>query len=564
MKRFWTGAGAGPAALAALPGETDARRLRLVAFLLGLLTFLWIFPQLDEVGVTWDEPHYFAAVARIQDWAGQVLGSPDRAAALSAEGIADAWDRYHYWNPHPPVYKEAMAATGALLGRSFGSLVSYRSASVLWFALLVGSVAWAGGLAGGMTAGVGSALALLLMPRVVGHAHIGATDMPLTFFWFLATVGFALYVLADRPGYLAAAALGLGLALGTKFTGYLIPLPLALWLLLYGRRLRFWGGLVAWGLGGLLIGFALNPLAWHDPLGYPLRLAAESLGREDGTASIFGRQLAVESVPISTFYLGRTYLYRVPWHHPLVMTLATLPVALLGLAGIGTARARRWRERPLLVLSLVQVIFFWVLMALPSSPNHDGIRLFLPMFPFVALLAGSGFARTVEALGSWLGRSRAPLAGLALGLLFFYPPYLQLTRARPYFLAYYGEAIGGVRGAQRAGLETSYWFDAITPAFLMRVNEILPEGAGVASFPHPLHLEYLQSYGMLREDLDVREDGAAPYLILLARRASFTRTHRAVYENVKPILAAEYGGVELAGLYTWSEEDRRRAEAEEP
>ncbi len=34
-----------------------------------------------------------------------------------------------------------------------------------------------------------------------------------------------------------------------------------------------------------------------------------------------------------------------------------------------------------------------LLAALPWSPKYDGVRLFLPLFPFVALLAGAGFQR---------------------------------------------------------------------------------------------------------------------------------------------------------------------------
>ncbi len=454
------------------PAEARSRRIAAwVALLLGASSFLWFFPELDDVGLTWDEPHYFASADRIQDWTRQVVAGPDRSTPLSAEGIREAWDAYRYWNPHPPVYKEAMAVTEAVVGPRFGSLVGYRTAPLLFFSLLLIAVAWLAGRVWGITAGVGAGLALLGMPRLLGHAHIAATDIPLTLFWFVATAGFVSYARNGPTRHLWLGGIALGLAMGTKFTGWLVPAPLVAWLLLYGRRGRSWGGLIGWALVGLAVAFTLNPQAWHDPLGHVRQLVQESLDRET-------------TVPIFTYYLGRVWEYTLPWHHAIVMTAVTLPVGILALFFVGGGRAaREGRRESFGVLCLLQVAFFWSLLALPGSPNHDGVRLFLPMFPFVAVLAGIGFSSLADSAGRLIekrtavGPARARAAGvlssLLLGMLFFFPPYLQATRIAPYYLAYYGEAIGGTAGAARAGMEATYWLDAVTPAFLARLNDVV-------------------------------------------------------------------------------------------
>lgn len=544
---------AGPGEGAIPPGRVGRggtpRAVRPLALALGLVTVAWLFPGLGRVGLTWDEPIYFQSVIRIQEWTAELIRGSERGVTLSAERISEVWDADHYWNPHPPVYKEAMALTGWLTSRWLDPVRGFRLASVLWFALLVGGVVWATGRRWSIAAGIGAGLSLLLFPRAFGHAHFAATDTPLTLFWFAGAVGLALYLLEGRRGGLLLGGLGLGLGMGTKFTGWLLPLPMLVWVVLFERTRRGAVAFAIWLGLGTLVFWLFNPMAWHDPVTYVGRLFAESLGRE-------------EIVPISTYYFGTQYGHRVPWHHAVVMTLITLPLPILVLfvtGGVGALR-RLWRE-PFGTLAVGMVLFFWVLMAEPTSPNHDGIRLFLPMFPFAAVLAGRGFATLVDVAGSRLAGRAPQLAALTLGGLFFYPPYLQITRIAPLYLSYYNEAIGGLRGAAEAGMEVTYWYDSVTPDFLRRVNAYLPEGATVSGFPTSGYLYALQAYGLLRSDLVLTAEWPSPFYLLVARKSAFGPVQWAVYRNVEPVVAVAVDGVVLAGLYRWSGEPEDTAGA---
>ncbi len=502
-----------------------------------VLALGWTSGEVNRVGVTWDEPYYFSSAVRIQDWTARVLAGPDRRAELTRERIAETWDWAHYWNPHPPIYKQAMAFTEWASGERLGSVRGFRIASLLFFGLLVGAVAWVAAAEWGLAAGAVAATSLLLMPRVAGHANVAATDTPLSLFWLAGTIGTLRFLQNRRPAALAVAAIGLGLAMGTKFTGLLLPLPLIAWAVLYRRRPATAVRLVTVVAGGAALFYLLNPLAWHDPIGYLGGLIADSTGRE-------------EVIPISTYYLGRSYGYRVPWHHGAVMTLVTVPLTLLVLALWGAgAGLTKWRRDPIAVLCLIEIAFFWALLALPSSPNHDGVRLFLPMFPFVALLAGRGWAVVWGALRRRLAGQAAILAGATAVLVLLVPAHHQRVRTAPYYLSYYNEVIGGVRGAAERGMEITYWYDALTPAFLARLNEVLPPGAVMATFPSQDYFLGLQALGLLRQDIHISDTIPAPYFLIYGRRGMFTPIEWGIYRDVRPLISVELDGVELAGLY---------------
>lgn len=516
------------------------------------VTFSTSFSRLSEVGISWDEVRYFESTERIQSWTNSLIRGPDRTGQLGAVAIREAWDVDRYFNPHPPVYKEGMAVTEAILGERFGALTGYRASSLAMFALLVGLLAGITAAIVRPAAGVGAGLALLLMPRVLGHAHIAATDMPLTLFWFVAAIGLFQFVREDNRSWLMVGAVGLGLAFATKFTGWLAPAPLLAWMALCGRSRRSAKGFLVWLGFALLVAVVVNPAAWHHPIAYYGRLFTESLGRET-------------SVPIATFYLGRIWDFSLPWHHAPVMSLITLPIGTVVLFLVSLDLVvRRGPVRPLAILCAVQIGFWMALLALPSSPNHDGVRLWLPMFPFVAILAGLGFARLTGAM-----RLRVPTAGpavigtLLLGSLFFFPALLGTVRSSPYMLSYYGELIGGVPGAAKAGMEATYWLEALTPAFLERVEEELPDSAVVVAIPNAEYFRQLQGLGRLRGDLQFTKTGPADYLLLVARRALFSPGVAGIYSTVSPVLAVELDGVELVGLYRWLESPDFTDEAEE-
>ena len=86
------------------------------------------------------------------------------------------------------------------------------------------------------------------------------------------------------------------------------------------------------------------------------------------------------------------------------------------------------------------------------TPAHDGVRLFLPTFFFLAAFAGWGTVWLADGLARlsgvpaapWL--RRRPWPALVLG-----PAAWQLVKIHPFELSYYNELIGGPRGAWQRG-----------------------------------------------------------------------------------------------------------------
>jgi hypothetical protein len=211
------------------------------------------------------------------------------------------------------------------------------------------------------------------------------------------------------------------------------------------------------------------------------------------------------------------------------------------------------------------VLFFWALLALPRSPTHDGVRLFLPLFPFVCVLAGLGFGRLAGALERRLRPGVSGVAVLLAGIVFFLPAWLGAQRISPFWLSGYNELIGGVRGAAQDGMEVSYWYDALTPEALRRIEAELPPGAMVHTWPSRKYFRELQGLGLLRADIHVTDDRrSTPWLLLLARKSTLIPPYEAVYRAVPPVVAVRLDGVELAGLYHLEPGAEGNVEGEDP
>ena len=79
----------------------------------------------------------------------------------------------------------------------------------------------------GRLAGLTTALLLVLMPRTFAHAHYAHYDMPVTCLWILAQAAFLESLRSVR--WNVAFGVLLGLAAGTKLTGWFAVVPPLTW-----------------------------------------------------------------------------------------------------------------------------------------------------------------------------------------------------------------------------------------------------------------------------------------------------------------------------------------------
>jgi 4-amino-4-deoxy-L-arabinose transferase-like glycosyltransferase len=330
-----------------------------------------------------------------------------------------------------------------------------------------------------------------------------------------------------------------GLALLTKIHAWLLP-PLALaWCLWRLGLKRGPIAFVVWLAVGLGLFFAGWPWLWEDT---GTRLAA-FLGT------------SVDRLSLLVQYFGTVYRDReVPWHYPWFYLLATVPVGLLVamIAGIAaTARTRHDDPGPLLwmaAMALLLVVFS------TNAPVYDGERLFLPVFFLAAALAGRGFAIAwAWASAPSRARRRAWRAGLALALG---AQGWGLVATFPFGLGYYNALVGGPPGAERLGLELTYWGDTIDNTLLRELETVAKPGDVIVLEPS-LHEAMPLGYttpALAQKGLRiVAESSARPrpasWVLVFRREAYWSPEVRALTLNRRPVALRSRQGVWLSGLW---------------
>lgn len=435
---------------------------RLKLYLAGGLVVLFFLAAAAATrpGITWDEPTYVGAGYGYVSWFVRLS-----ARSFDAEGIDS------YWRPnaeHPPAAKLVYGLAGALEGgRTLPGLMTARFFAAALFVLLAGLVYVLAARAGGRPAGAFAALALVLMPRVFGHGHLAALDLPVALACLATTLAFAG---AEKSVWRAVGAGELwGVALLTKVNAVFLPVVLIPWALWAHRKRGLRPCALLLLVGGLTF-FAGWPWLWHrtgERVGAYIGNKVERLGDGDG---------ATGTTQVPVHYLGTTYRDRsAPWHYPFVLTLATVPLGLLVFAGLGCRCARpREAHGRLVILILASGLLHLVVVALPKVPKYDGVRLFLPAFPFIACLAGLGAAR----VWAWRGRLGEVLVAAVLVL-----NGAALVHSTPYELSYYNCLVGGARGARALGFETTYWGDTVNRDVIAFVNQACPDGSSLVVWP---------------------------------------------------------------------------------
>ncbi len=422
-----------------------------------------------------------------------------------------------------------------------------RFGSAVAFGILVWLAGFTAARWYGNPAGWGASAALILMPRVFGHAHLAALESVLNLTYFLAVISVVRTWTQPTPPTLRSTLLSglcLGLALLTKIQAIFIPIPVVIWVLLNWKH-RAVLPLLIWGVTGLIVFVCGWPWLWLDPVGHVLKY----LGH------------ATERSVIQVWYCGRMFADReVPWHYPWAIFATTVPIGLhlLGLAGAsarlsvspGTPPAQskiavEW-------FLLASVLFPLFVFSVPGVAVYDGERLFLIVYPLWAVFIGRGIAVVWKRLEPRL----PPWSIGSILALFLAAQGIALWQLAPCWLSYFNATVGGLPGANRFGFQVTYWGDSVTRELLNQTTQQVPPDTviDVAPVLHPFQLAAWesQSPGLRARNLKLKPfDSAAParFLLVYYRRDYLPANWQKGPAGYHPLFEVVRQGTVLAGLY---------------
>src|SRR5262245_19959007 len=258
-----------------------------------------------------------------------------------------------------------------------------------------------------------------------------------------------------------------------------------------------------------------------------------------------------ETIPINVQFLGTTYVtpkQSLPWYNTIVWTLFVTPIGFLAIAGAGIGVAlRNWREESLGILLAGHWLFLMILRAMPHTPGHDGVRLFLPAFGVLALLGGLGAQRLVARYGWWAKGAIA--AALMEGVI-------TITVMMPVPLSYFSPIVGGLPGATKLGMEPTYYWDALSPEARRWLAENPLPGRTFAFRGWTTCWLYLRRTGDLPRRL-APVDGESPQWVILQNRpGAFSDDDRALVEQGRPAFTVKKLGIDLIWIFPFSELQR--------
>ncbi len=545
----------------------------------------WVFLGFAILGfatagdVPWsDDARFYVPAAKLHgQWIERLIRLD--FAALSPAGI----DHHFAHNAeHPPVGKLAMGLTWLVLHHWTGLLEEVqacRAAVTLLWALMAAAVFGLVRRYAGWPSGLFAALCLATMPRLLYHAHAETLDLPVAALYLLSTV--ALWRCLEEPSWRRGilAVVLFGLTLGTKLNAPFLLVAVAAYILVRspirwqrheeGKRSDRGHALrlppIPWVVIGMvlvspLITWALWPWLWVD------------------TTTRLNEYLLfhLQHYGIYFYFAGHLYGEQVaPWYAPLVMTASTLPLPIAFVAALGCGRPllatltrlpglRRLNPTPgstletdpqarLGLFILLHAAVQLAAVSLPGIPKYGGIKLFLPLLPLIAVLAGFGFAACEGEIRRRFVERRRGLVIAVTALALLAPGGIGAVMYRDAWLSYYNSLAGGLRGATAAGYERQY-YDLAYPEIAVALTELLPNGGSVAVAPNQKeYTPYLARWQRLAElprGVRLARVGQADLLLLTHERRWAAYPDLMAVHRGRPLLYRfAPGGVPLFSIY---------------
>ncbi len=550
------------------------------AAFLGLILFIAVVILGRGFGPYWDSWFYYDQAARWGAWFASWWGGAEARSLLSEP----EWyfpDQTEYAR-HPPFLEIGGGFFNALFGNTIGQLSSCRLI-VEFFAAFFSAACYVF-----LKPRCGRGLAVLGVllfwgsPRFFLHAVLFAIDGLIAAVYGLALLSFLLWDRGRWGKAVISASLVLGLL--TKLQSlYLFPI-LFLWIgwNVFSRSDREgtwtkqlaieWGKAAALSAGVFLTAFLLWPANWMNwPEG--IKAYLEFITRHSNIPVLY----------FGTLYVSESHP---PWHYPWVYTMiaiplwVTLPVVVRAIRfGVAVPQKRfmdYYFEELLLWLGM---LFPLLVSSMPEAPKYDGIRLLLPAYGPMTLLAALEISRWwkwgMDRHGEKLSRMiQSALLGLLMLLVL-----LPTLRIYPHNLVYYSPLIGGPKGAHAAGFELEYL--GVT---LHHLNPVLAEnarpgdilllaGANAMVRPDPKESWPPFPNGILVADFKLLNEfdehfggfnfkRQQVFAILSSRYADLRETGELVLEKIPPLAMVEYEGERLFSLHRIPESFAKEAKSQ--
>jgi len=457
------------------------------AVIVGVVTAVLLLFTAGSIGLTNDEPTDMVASESYNGWFHRLIFGPH---GVLNQGVVDpAWSAN---KEQPPVDKMVSGWVWEAAHYVVDDLLARRLANILLVSLTVALLFHMMALELGQIAGWAAAAALLTMPRFFFHAHLAALDVPAACLIVIVTYVFWRTKESARLRHTLVLGIVSGLALGTRVNTVFILPTLFLWALIFRRKSYLLIRLILSALIGGMVFVGLWPWLYYDTANrireYITFFTASNLG-------------------IAQYFLGRTQAPP-PWNYPLVMLWAVIPLGTTILYFLGILRSfLRRRDRAFGAMLLINALVPLLFLAAGKILGYDDDRLFLPAFPFLAALAGVGFAWLVSLLKILFQRLHrpvfAPVLSAAAAVLFLATPVFGIVTFYPHLLSYYSEAVGGLPGAAKLGLETTYWSESYREA-VDYINKYAQPGDSIWVEPATYDvLVYYQLHGILRNDVSI-------------------------------------------------------------
>jgi hypothetical protein len=547
----------------------DSVRIAIAGTMVGLATLGAMLATEPRLAIVWDEGYTLGREARLREWfralrdpAGfaarwsppalelvqQVGASPPRPEQIDSRAklLLDPQVLAYFWpfareepHGHPPFYA-ILGLLGDLIVPTWPDLPRARLGPIVLFSLTAGVLFWFTARRRGPWPAIAAASAWVLQPNLFGHGHYAAYDGVLSSLWVLAIIAFARSFgdqEKDRSGLTHAIwsilfGLVLGCALATKLTGWFLPLPFLAWTAWQRDRQAARVLLIGVPLACLVV-LLLNPPWWTEPVTGLVRFLRSNLTRG-------------QTIPIPVQFLGTIYQtpnQSLPWYNTLVWTVIVTPIGFLLLAASGLAMVVPGRRLdPLGSLIALHWVLLIGLRALPHTPGHDGVRLFLPAFGVLSMLVGLGAKCWLD----WIGPgARAVIAAAVI------EGVLSVCLFMPVPLSYFSPVVGGLPGAVRLGMEPTYYWDALTPeatAWLRR-NTGPDQRIRFATFP--TSWLYLRQTGELPSRIWPVDPGPPAWYVVQNRPGAWSPIDRRLVDTVPPAFTVQKWGVPLIFIYPY-------------